>query len=155
MSFQDNSIHNQFSIPSLNSSHTTIPNSTPTTPLMSLSHPTSSPTSSLSPLRFELYDQIQSQVVSNAMIKEPLPDTDTMRYYLHTMIPTLSDDEHELIYVLIRTHHLTYPESNTIMTSLPYKARKLKRGIKLDSTYLPIPLIRILYTFVKLYTNQN
>ena len=93
---------------------------------------------------FPLYHQLEEQV-------SEFPDALTHEEKMEFLgkVKTMSDQQHEHIFVLIRLHGVINPYI------IPYNGKHQKKGIKFDLDNLPVRLQHILLKFSTLVENQD
>jgi hypothetical protein len=92
---------------------------------------------------FPLYDQIRKRV-SNITVSDKEKE-DFLEF-----VASSSEHEHELVYALIRFHHI-YNDDNFHTPS--YKSKIQKKGIKFDFDNFPCILQNVLVEFSKMNNN--
>jgi len=93
----------------------------------------------------EKLDILYNNIIRNNMdIKELLEE---QKIDLIKKIKKLDDIGRELVYALIKNHHLLHQEKNTCFIC-PYKGKKKKKSIQFNLENFPNELQIILYKFV-------
>lgn len=92
---------------------------------------------------FPLYDQLYQSTKPNHLSKFQNQD------FIVDEINKLEPAQHELIYVLIRVHQITFGDKR--IYTLPNGCKKLKKGLKVDVEQLPDELLYILEEFIKIH----
>ena len=92
---------------------------------------------------FPLYDNLIKDIEPNV---EPL--NKAKKEKLISDIKLLDNNGHELIYTLIKVHHIENDEQDY---KLPYGMKSLKLGLRTDINQLPYTLQHIINNFVKLH----
>ena len=93
---------------------------------------------------FPLYDNLIKDIECSNV--GPLNKTEKEK--LMSDIKLLDNNGHELIYTLIKVHHIENDEQDY---KLPYGMKSLKLGLRTDINQLPYSLQHIINNFVKLH----
>jgi hypothetical protein len=87
---------------------------------------------------YTLYDQLRNMDFIDV-------DEDDKNKFIET-VHKMSDEEHEKIFALIRTHQIQNRESTSSI--LPYSSKHQKKGLKFDFDQFPSELQSILIHFI-------
>jgi len=68
-------------------------------------------------------------------------------------IAALQSDEHELVYMLIKSYYIEHDNGDAL--SIPYKAQLGKERIDFDLLDLPIGLRQLLFKFVNIHSKKK
>jgi len=95
---------------------------------------------------FPLFNQLFQSVKDN----NPPPLTDLEKTMIVQTIKSLNDQEHEILYIVMRIYQLKHEHINT-QYILPYNGKHQKKGIKFELDQLPEQLQLIIHEFIKLH----
>lgn len=95
---------------------------------------------------FPLYTQLSKKVLVGELQEDK-------KHLVIDKIKSLSKNEHELIFALIRTHQMNSNDST--FYTLPYGSKNQKNGIKFDFDRFPNELQWILHDFIQLHLHQT
>lgn len=98
---------------------------------------------------FSLYTSLLSQIDTETLEKNL---SEVEKKCIVDFIKKSNTEVHELIYMLIKTHHLKNNDVST--TNLPFCGKEQKAGLKFEFDMLPVPLQNILYKFSTLNPNS-
>jgi len=98
-------------------------------------------------ISFPLYDTLVKELDE---VLEPL--TKSEKDCIITAIKNLDSNGQELLYVLIKVHHLKENEQDY---KLPYGMKSLKLGIRGDVNQLPLRLQHIINRFIILHDSSS
>jgi hypothetical protein len=88
---------------------------------------------------FPLYTSLKKDDFKELTVEEKDKFIDTIK--------DMGDEQHKMIYALIRAYHLDHDNN---IQDLPYSGKTLKSGIKFDFDHLPSKLQCILFNFSNL-----
>jgi hypothetical protein len=92
---------------------------------------------------FALYKELCAQTQVNPLTTEE-------KEYIITNIPLLSEQEHELIYAIIKTFHIDQSDVSDIPPFVvPFRGKRFKKGLRFDLEKLPLQLQCLLKSFVE------
>lgn len=96
-------------------------------------------------MAFPLYDRCFEKINHNDHNKSISQD---QKQEIADFIKKSSNDKHELVYMLMKTHQLKCDTPSN--TNMPFNGKEQKHGVKFDIDVLPNELQHILYTFIKM-----
>lgn len=102
-------------------------------------------------MNFPLYDMLSDNVSKKG---ELVPLVKSSKEKLITNINKNMDETgYELIYSLIKAHHMNNNKDN--LYKLPYNMKNLKLGLRVDLDNLPLTLQYILLEFIDRHLNKE
>ena len=96
---------------------------------------------------FPLYEQLSRLLDDDLKVLE-YKDKD----FITEEIKKMSEIDHEIIYVLIKTHQI---KTNNVLYPIPFNGKTQKKGVKFDIDNFPLKLQHILLSFVNLHLDTK